>query len=410
MDGSPPVAASQFVQQRSELTDRVLLPARTLGYTSIDITDADPLVGKANIRTTSIAQRLEAPKALEAKDYTTATRHDAVSALLQFADQLRTEDGGVVPGLFAGINVYGLADDPFLHTADEKTQRFVPLATFIASRSRLSELLNVPDREGDESTHFSDSADLSDNTIALVRQVEGRVKLYRNAIAICQRVRDALGGDIAGAQASLAAWDDRLAEARQDVAVTRALIAEENDRLAAINARRTAVLQQDVRFLAYIRPRETGNLLTPPAHRLDPGLLEAPVPACLAQHSDVPDELSAMLAVMREAPAAWFAKVPKLIDLLDRVDLLVRTVQTAQLRSQTRPASKPTGGVTRSIRFPFDRRANRSGISPSVPRSTRSSNGSWSSTRTIRATSCWTTAVDRATTLSGSPSAGKRDG
>ena len=165
----------------------------------------------------------------------------AVSALLQFADQLRTEDGGDVPGLFAGINVYGLADDPFLHTADEKAQRFVPLATFIASRSRLSELLNVPDREGDESTHFSDSADLSDNTIALVRQVEGRVKLYRNAIAICQRVRDALGGDIAGAQASLAAWDDRLAEARQDVAVTRALIAEENDRLGrdqcAANAR-----------------------------------------------------------------------------------------------------------------------------------------------------------------------------
>ena len=94
------------------------------------------------------------------------------------------------------------------------------------------------------------------------------------------------------------------------------------------------MLQQEVRFLAYIRPRETSNLLTPPAHRLDPGLLEAPVPACLAQHADVPDELSAMLAVLREAPAAWFAKVPNLIDLLDRVDLLVRTVQTAQLRSQ----------------------------------------------------------------------------
>ena len=63
-----------------------------------------------------------------------------------------------------------------------------------------------------------------------------------------------------------------------------------------------------MRFLAYIRPREISNLITPPAHRLDPGLLEAPVPACLAQHADVPDELSAMLAVLREAPAAWFAR------------------------------------------------------------------------------------------------------
>jgi hypothetical protein len=343
---------SRIVQQEAEPIERFLLQPKTLGYTPIDVTDADPLVGKANIRTTSIAQRLEAPKALEAKDYTTSTRHDAVRALLQFANQLRTEDSGVVPGLFAGINVYGLANDPFLQTPDEKTQRFVPLATFIATPSRLADLLNVPDREGDEAVHFSDSADLSDNTIALVRQVEGRVKLYRNAIAACQRVRDALGGDITGAQASLAAWDDRLAEARQDVAVTRALIAEENDRLGAINARRTAVLQQDVRFLAYIRPRETGNLLTPPAHRLDPGLLEAPVPACLAQHSDVPDELSAMLAVMREAPAAWFAKVPKLIDLLDRVDLLVRTVQTAQLRSQIfalRPQPAPAAATAAPI-------------------------------------------------------------
>jgi hypothetical protein len=160
------------------------------------------------------------------------------------------------------------------------------------------------------------------------------VKLYRNAVAACERVREALGRDIAGAAASLAAWDERLAEARHDVAVTRALISDENERLAAINARRAAVLRQDVRFLAYIRPRETRNLIAPPVHRLDPGLLEAPVPACLREHADVPDELTAMLAVLREAPAAWFATVPKLIERLDRVDLLVRTMQAAQVRSQ----------------------------------------------------------------------------
>ncbi|HEX2724974.1 MAG TPA: hypothetical protein VHN20_04040, partial [Beijerinckiaceae bacterium] len=311
-----------------------VITARPPIFTPADVTGAEPLVGKATVRTTTIAQRLEQPKALEAKDYAAATRHDALHALLRLADELRSEDEGETPGLFAGINVHGLASDTFLETPEERTRRFVPLATFVTNRARLPLLLQVPDREGDESAHFSDSADLADNTVALMRQVEGRVKLYRNAILACERTRDSLRQDMAGAQARLAAWDQRLAEARHDVAVASALIAEENGRLAAINARRSAVLREDVRFLAYIRPRETRNLLAAPVHRLDPGLLEAPVPACLREHADLPDELTAMLAVVREAPAAWFVGVPKLIERLDRPELLLRTVQTAQLRSQ----------------------------------------------------------------------------
>jgi len=307
----------------------------TLAYTPKDITDASPLVGKANVRTTSIAERMAQPKALEAKDYSTATRHDSVLALLRFADELRTADGGTTPGLFAGINVYGLANDPFLQTDEERTRRFVPLTTFITTRARLSALLQVPDREGDEAVHFSDSADLADNTVALMRQVEGRVQLYRDAIRACERVLAVLRAGAKGANAAIAGWEGRLAEARHDVAVTRALIAEEQERLAAINARRSAVLRNEVHYLAYIRPRETHNLAATPARAIDPGLLDTPVPACLEQHSDQPDALVDMLTVLREAPAKWFQQAPKLLERLDRTDLLVRAVQSAQLRSQT---------------------------------------------------------------------------
>ncbi len=303
-----------------------------------DVTEVDPLIGKALIRTTSIAQRLEEPKALNAKNYSTATRYAAMQALLRLVDELRQEDGGATAGLFAGLNVYGLANDPFLSDDDEPPPadiRHVAFDRFILNRGRLARLLNPPAREeADEAGHFSDTADLSDNTIALMRQVEGRIKLYRTAITVCERARDALRADIDGAAAGLTAWDGRLAEARHDVAVTRALIAEENERLAAINKRRTDVLRHGVRFLAYVRPRETCNLLATPARLLDPGLIEAPVPACLGEHADIPDQLTAMLAVLREAPAAWFVAVPKLIERLDRVDLLVRAVQSAQLRSQ----------------------------------------------------------------------------
>jgi hypothetical protein len=316
-----------------------VLPPKPTSPTPRDVTNVDPLIGKALIRTTSIAQRLEQPKALNAKNYSTSTRYEAMQALLRLADDLRREDGNTTPGLFAGINVYGLRNDPFLKENDDDEDnpdiRHVPFATFIASRTRLTRLLNPPDREeADEGGHFSDTADLADNTIALMRQVEGRIKLYRNAIAACERARDALHAEIAGIAASLAAWEGRLNEARHDVSVTRALIAEEAERLAAVNKRRTDVLRNEVRFLAYVRPRETRNLLAAPSRRLDPGLIDAPVPACLREHGDIPDELTAMLAVLREAPAAWFVAVPKLIERLDRVDLLVRAVQSAQLRSQ----------------------------------------------------------------------------
>jgi hypothetical protein len=307
-----------------------------------DIINAAPIIGKANIRTTAIAQRLEDPKAIEAKDYTAATRHDAVGALVRLADQLRAEDGGVTPGLFEGIDVYGVRDDPFL--GDDNTLRRVPLSSFIADRGRLAQLLTTPVRTRpvpdaaetvpDEGAYFSDSADLSDNTVALMRQLEGRIRLYRDAIAAAERTRATLHDAVARGSASLAAAADALAGARHDTSVAKALLAEETERVAGINERRTRVLREEVRFLAFVRPREADNMASPPRHQVDPGLVEAPAPACLDDHPDAPDELTGMLRVVREAPAQWFVEVPALFDRLDRPDLLVKVLQSAQLRSQ----------------------------------------------------------------------------
>lgn len=329
--------------------------------TPTDVINVSPIIGKANVRTTAIAQRLEDPKAIEAKDYTAATRHDAVAALVRLADQLREEDGGVTPGLFEGIDVYGVRDDPFLGA--DNTSRRLPLATFIADRTRLTQLLTTPVRTRpvpnaaetmpDEGAYFSDSADLSDNSIALMRQLEGRIKLYRDAIAAAQRTLAILRDAIAGGNARLAAVADTLAEARHDVSVAKALLAEETDRIAAINDRRARVLAEEVKFLAFIRPREADNLASAPRHQVDPGLLEAPAPACLDDHPDVPDELTDMLRVVREAPAQWFTDAPRLFDRLDRPDLLVRVLQSAQLRTRlmtaplqtATPANRLTGAI-----------------------------------------------------------------
>jgi hypothetical protein len=314
-----------------------------------DVVNAPPIVGKTNIRTTAIAQRFEDPKAIEAKDYTASTRHEAVAALLRFADQLREEDGGVTPGLFEGIDVYGVRDDPFLGT--NNTTRRVPLTTFITDRARLDQLLTTPVRTRavptanetlpDEGAYFSDSADLSDNTVALMRQLEGRIKLYRDAISRAQQVLDRLREALSRGTVRLTAVEDELAEARHDVGVAKSLLAEESQRIAGINERRARVLAGEVRFLAFIRPRETDNLAAAPRRQVDPGLIAAPAPACLEEHADVPDELTGMLRVVREAPAQWFNEVPRLVDRLDRPDLLVKVLQSAQLRTPFLTAALP---------------------------------------------------------------------
>jgi hypothetical protein len=315
--------------------------------TANEIVNADPLVGTSFVRSTTIAQRLQNPKSKEARDYSTSSRFEALQSILRLADQLSDEDGGAVPGLFDGVDMHGLEHDGFLEKmpGEEVAPTSRPLAHFINPATRgvlLAKMLQVPTRtllgnanDPDESAYFSDSTDLSDHVVAMMRKIEGRIKLYRDAVAACQQVLTGLRSGLANLAARLASIADDLAEARHDVSVARALLAEETQRIQDINARRTRVLANEVKFVLYIRPRETDNLLDTPTHAVDPGLLDAPVPACLREHPDLADELLDMLRVVREAPATWFVKIPPLIRRLDRVDYLARSVQTAQLRAQS---------------------------------------------------------------------------
>ncbi len=309
-------------------------------FSPVDVVLSSPVVGKSAIRTTAIAERLRDSASQEARNYALATRHEAMLKLLQLAEAFTQEDGGMTPGLFEGFDVYGLKNDPFLADLNANTAptapgiRFRKLADLRFNATLVGRLLESPGRDSiDESTLFSESADLSDNTVALLRQLEGRIKRYRDALTRSEFALTELQNVQIGAVARMAAAGDRLDEARHDVGVARALIAEEQARLDAINARRAQVLAEEVQFIAFIRPREAQTTLPAPLRRIDPALAEAPVPACLRAHDDVPEELEQLLRVVREAPASWFVRLPKLIDRLDRSELLIRTLQSAQLRS-----------------------------------------------------------------------------
>ena len=334
---TPPRAGTKTAAASAVLAQATFQPIfRANQFSPVDVLLSNPVIGKSAIRTTAIADRLKQPASQEARDYALSTRHEAMLRLIGLVAEFTEEDGGVVPGLFDGFDVHGLAGDPFLadlNPAGAATVRSRKLADFRANPALLNLLLDSPGRNAvDEATLFSETADMSDRTVALLRQIEGRLQRYRGALTRCELALTALQNEQVNAAQRLDAAGDRLAEARHDVGVARALIAEEQARLAAINARRAAVLAQEVRFIAFMRPRETSLALAAPRRTIDPALAEAPVPACLRDHADVPDELDDMLRIVREAPAAWFVRTPRLIDRLDRSDLLLRTLRSAQLR------------------------------------------------------------------------------
>lgn len=307
-------------------------------YSPAEVVLSSPLIGKTSIRTTAIAERLRDPPSKEARDYALATRQEAMNAVLRLVDDLMAEDGGIMPGLFAGLDIHGMRDDPFLETVGSASRRR-KLEDFVANRNLLNLLVQSPTTLAsanatapDEGTLFSEVADVSDNTVALLRQIEGRVKRYRDALTVCETALAQLRDDYSGTLARVSATGQRLAEARHDVAVARALMAEEQARIDAVNDRRAKVLDEEVRFLAFARPRQTSIVAPAPYRVVDPALEEAPVPACLGDHPDVPDELEDMLRVAREAPASWFIRTPILFDRLDRADLLLRTLKSAQQR------------------------------------------------------------------------------
>lgn len=310
---------------------------------------ANPIVGLATVRTTAIADRLKQPPSTEARDYGLANRQRVVASLLALLRALQTEDSGEPPAAFVGFQVYGLQDDPFLDDL-EGDARNRPLTDFLKKPALLERMLLPPVVSGleDEALLYSQTVSLSDNTIAMLRQLEGRLAQYREALGRCEATLAQLQAFWSDATLRLAAVEERLAEARHDVGVTRALIAEELARIQAINDRRAAVLDKEVRFLAFVRPRSIDAVLAAPLRVVDPALTEAPVPACLRSHPELPDELAEMLKVVREAPAAWFPAVPAILDRLDRSELLMRTLRSARSRSALLAAREslatPTAG------------------------------------------------------------------
>lgn len=290
------------------------------------------LVGAIDLRTATIAERLEPAKAPESKDFSVASKHEVVVSLTELAtaqDGINLDDV-VIPGALKRDQAGNIEfSDP------EKTAG-LPLRTvkLLKDINLQRDILDEPSpKRADEAAYFVSSVELLDHTVAALRGAEGRIQAYRLAIAACQTAQAELKTQVGQAASRLQTVGDELAEARHDVSLARALLADEQARVSDINRRRDEVIREHVAFLAYRRPRTAELRQDAASHPLIPAELADAPAACLAENVEPPAELGSLIALFREAPVKWFTHVPVLLDQIDALPALQATLIGAKNRA-----------------------------------------------------------------------------
>jgi hypothetical protein len=302
-------SAQLKLAQQAGLDLSVLRPPRP-----DDIQQQQPLPGAVPVfRDTTIGQRLQLSSAEVAKDNTRATHVEIVEGLSNY-------------DIFSDIRV------PFVEGYDGGRVSFKS-DTIRNLKENLGRLIDIPPPGADEVGNFNAGIDSIDVAVGALRAAEARLRALRDTLRVADDALGAMERAAGDAGLRLSAIGDGLAEARHDVAVAVALRDEEQARLDAINSRREQILRDAVGFLAYVRPRTTEISRAAPSRRLDPAATAPAIPACLQNPQTVPAELRAFVDLLRDVPLRWLARIPALLDRLDRIELLQDLLATGVSRA-----------------------------------------------------------------------------
>jgi hypothetical protein len=277
----------------------------------------------------TIGQRFVEPKATQNLSY-------ARAALAQFLSQLtrlrlplvdltvRSVTGSDDVSL---IELQGRALPPAQATDPPTTSETI-------RRAAVDKLLSVTQvaNDTDEAEVTLAALDFTEVQSAILRTIEKATQQRRAVIATGSETLTIINATRDAAAGRVLAIEGKLAEARQDVSVARALRREEQQRLADINDRRDALIRDQVKFLAYVRPRAVDIVERAVQYwQLDPFEALAPVPACLQRHDEPAPPLNTYLQLMRHAPARWFSALAPLLARLDTADKLIALLDSARV-------------------------------------------------------------------------------
>jgi hypothetical protein len=362
---APPVAAAPIVPLIGSATARpsVFQPAfsrailsagvstislDTGRFQSSDVQRQIPIAGLVE-RTVSVAERLTPSPAVQALDYALASK----AAVVQTLSDLSTGNSGHPKGV-------ALADIPMAGFHKISDASVIPtLSDWLADQALASSDQQFQDGDtlpaggGDkhESDYFTAAVQAIDNSIAIMRLVEGRVALFGNLASDLGNLRAQITSSAADAAAFLRSVDVGVAEARHDLATAEQLRDEEDARVAAVNARRAAILQNQVQAIAWRRSRFANVRDELTLLDVASGLAPNPVVICQGEHEDVPSEIQDYVDLLREVPVSWFPAVAAMIPRIRQLGSAHNAVTGMVERALTPRFLAAASQVTASNRF-----------------------------------------------------------
>jgi hypothetical protein len=316
----------------------VIFPGQNATATTTDITNQSPLVGaQLNLRTLTIAERLQQSPSQEAMFYGIANR----LSFLQVLETLENDLNLVADDLPI------LVDNPPATAPTAPTAVPVETHTFAewlgpsrnpsypnnqaAILAKIQSPYLVTDSA--EATLFSVGVRVVEQHTMLLRALEARAQQYADFVTLCTTARQNIQSNISRARTYASQLYNNLHQDRQNVAFTSALLADETQRVQNVNARRASILASSVQLVAYTRARTLEATDTAPSRQLEPANVANPVPACLQQSAAIPPELREIVAQLREAPLTWLPSMGPQLSKLDRPSLLQQLAISVQARA-----------------------------------------------------------------------------
>ncbi len=313
-----------------------------------DVLAQSPLVGaQLNLRTLTVAQRMANPPSQEGLFYAVGNR----AALLQLlADlEITIDDITVLVDTAPTVTPAGVpipTTPPPTTTPPPVPPPVFPMPTMADFRATAnndrrnavfvavqSPSVSAPaNLDPDEASLFSAGIHVLEQHSQLLRAVEARIQQYSDYLTLCANALTNIQTDLPKAQSLLTKLDNGLAQARQDLTFTTALLNDETQRVTNVNAQRAQTLQ-NVQVVVYTRPRTLQTDADVPSRQLVPGNITSPVPTCLQQSLSIPPELREIVALLREAPVNWMPSIEALLNRLERPSLLQEVAIDAQARA-----------------------------------------------------------------------------
>jgi hypothetical protein len=307
--------------------DAVALSRTRDRFRSFDIQMQTPIAGLIE-RTASVAERLKPQPAVQALQFALASKAAVIGTLAGLAGNGTERPGGIALG---DVRMAGFHD---------KTSGEVPtLSALLSDPNRTqfvdSDVLPDSDKTKHEADYFTAAVQAIDNTIAIMRLVEGRVALFEELAASLRDLSDTLRAAAEEASAYMRSVDVEVAEARHDLATAERLRDEDRALAEVTNARRAAIIETHVNAIVWRRVRAVDLRDEVPMIEMASGLAPSAIAVCRREHEEAPDEIHDYVQLLREVPVSWFPAISAAVGRIERLESAQAALRTAIERAIT---------------------------------------------------------------------------